>query len=426
VTNANWTIERLVPGGDGLARLPDGRIGFATGAVPGDLIRVGTLEQHKSWVRARDWELLRPSERRVQPSCVVAERCGGCDWMHLERAAQLEGKAVILREALTRTGGIRQLPGPVPVVTAGPDFGYRLRLRLHVDEAGRVGLYEKRSHDIVEISGCPVADPEIEAALRTLRQLAAERPRAMSYWSEVEIRVAPAGPRLTLALQPRARDAPRDSDVEKLQEELAARWLVSAHGEDARPEADQRFPLPGGIEMRSPPGGFVQVNWAVNLELVGAVVTGALERGARNFLDLYCGAGNFTLPLLAAGLEGTGVERAGATIRAARRAARDARLVDDSFVAADVSHELERRARRGEQLDLVVIDPPRSGAREAMPYLIRLASRHVALCSCDPVTLARDLRALIKGGYALESVVGFDMFPQTHHLEALAWLRFER
>jgi len=421
MTRGEWEIERLVPGGDGFTRFPDGRVGFATGAVPGDLIRVSREKRHKSWVRAEEWTLVRKGPERVAPACPVAESCGGCDWMHLRHSAQLTHKASILAEALARTGGFREL-GPIEVVGAGPELGYRTRLRLHIDEAGRLGLYEKRSHRIVEIPGCPVSAPGVEAALAEVRAAAVGRQLALAAWSELEIRVAPAGPPVTLAFRRRDPQRDRSEDEAALLEGLASRFPVLEIGDEPPPASDQRWPLPGGIELHVPPGGFVQVNWSVNEKLVTALVEGAAKREARRFLDLYCGAGNFTLPLLMAGLEGIGVERTGASIRAARRAARAAGLRDDSFIAADVLHELERRARRHEAFDLVVLDPPRTGARDGAPNLLALAPRHIAFCSCDPVTMARDLKLLCAGGYSLEHVTGFDMFPQTHHVEALAWL----
>ncbi len=179
--------------------------------------------------------------------------------------------------------------------------------------------------------------------------------------------------------------------------------------------------LPGGQTTRLfIDGGFVQVNWAVNLELVSALVEGARERGIASFVELYAGAGNFTLPLLRAGLTGVAIEHAGASIRAARRAARAQGMSDDAFVAGDAPRELERRAKQ--KPDLVLLDPPRTGAREAVKPLLALGPRFIAFCACDPVTLARDVK-MLAAAYALDSVTAFDMFPHTHHVETLLWLR---
>lgn len=418
-----WVIERLVPGGDGLSRLSDGRIGFATGAIPGDRIRPTQLVRHKSWVRAEKWQLLAAGPARVEPRCQLADLCGGCDWMHLERSAQVAAKSAILREALTRTGGFRTLPADIQVVTAGEAFGYRTRLRLHVDSKGKFGLYEKRSHRVVELAACPVSADQVQHALCELRDVAARHPGAFAQWAELELRAAPAGPPITLTLRRREPELDLTEPARRLLEELCERFTTAELGTEPPSAHDQRWSLPGGIELRSPPGGFVQVNWAINQALVEALVRGARARDVHRFCDLYCGAGNFTLPLLAAGLEGLGIEQASGSIRAARRAARAAGLSDQSFIAADVTSELERRAAHREQFDLVVLDPPRAGARESIPLVAKLAPRFIAMCSCDPVTLARDLKSLREAGYELTEVTGFDMFPQTHHVEALAWMQ---
>jgi 23S rRNA (uracil1939-C5)-methyltransferase len=310
-----WTIAQLVPGGEGLARLPDGRIGFARGVAPGDSIRVLALAERRGYLRAARWELLEPSPERAEPPCPVADRCGGCDWMHLERGAQLRAKAALLGEALRRTGGVRELPGPLGVVTAGPHLGYRSRLRLHVDGAGHIGLFAHGSHELVEIPGCPVSAPEIDAALAELRRIGVESGLGPGASCDLEIRVAPGGPRLSVHVL--SRERPRIRPNAAWLGTLQQRWCTSLPGESYDAGKEQRWPLPGGVELRAPPQAFTQVNWPVNLAIVSALVEGARERGVKRFCDLYCGAGNFALALLAAGLEGVGVDRAGTGIRAA-------------------------------------------------------------------------------------------------------------
>lgn len=417
--SSEWSITRLVPGGDGFARLDDGRVGFATGALPGDRIRPRAVVEHRSYVRATDWELVRASPRRVEPACPVADACGGCDWMRLERSAQLAAKAAIAREALARTGGFHDLPDELPIVSAGPDLGYRSRLRLHVAD-DRVGLYARGSHELVEVPGCPVSSPAVERALAELRAAVSRHPGALSAFSEVQIRAAPDAP-ASLCFFPR-RGARTDApDVAAFVAELEPLFWVWMAGRRGKGAPLEKWPSLDGVTLLVPPESFTQVDWAVNLELVRRVVDGARARGAERFCDLYSGAGNFSLPLLAAGLTGKSIERDARAVDAARRAARDAGLSDSGFVAGDAS-ELARLAA-GERFDLCLVDPPRRGARDVLPLLSALRAPSIAICSCDPVTLARDLRALAREGYALEEVTVFDMFPQTHHAEVLVWLR---
>lgn len=418
----------MVPGGDGFARLGDGRVGFASGALPGDVIHPIEIDDRRSYVRALSWELVQPGPERVRAACPVADACGGCDWMHLSREAQLSAKAGVLREALSRTGGFRELPETIPVVSAGSDLHYRGRLRVHVDDAGRIGLYARRTHEVIEVPGCPVSLPIVEQALTAVREVALRHPDALSALSAIEIRSAPAGPPVALELVPREHNHPLGEAADAFRDELSGRFEVGVERESqARhaPQAgdEQRWPLPGGVELSAPLEAFTQINWSVNSEMVREVVEGARERGLSSFCDLYCGAGNFTLPLLAAGLTGIGIDRESAGIEAARRSARSAGLPDSGFLAGDVAHRMRALVRKQRRFDLVLLDPPRSGARDVLPAVADLAPRHVAVCSCDPVTLARDLRVLARNGYELERVTGFDMFPHTHHVEALAWMR---
>jgi 23S rRNA (uracil1939-C5)-methyltransferase len=413
-----WTIERLVPGGDGFARLSDGRVGFATGALPGDRIVVMRAEHKKSYSRAQRWELAQPSPDRVEPPCPIADRCGGCNWMRLARPAQVAAKSSILAEALARVGRFRDL-GEIPMVLAGSDLHYRSRLRVHVDSTARLGLYAKKSHEVVALERCAVSHPEIDRALSVLRNLAQRHQRAMAAFKEIEIRIAPGGPLTTLWMIPRQGHAEHTAE---LVADVSKHFPVSIAGEPGG-VADQRWPLPNGLELFAPPGAFTQVNWEVNLALVRAVLDGASERGAKSFLDLYCGAGNFSLPLLRAGLSGLGIDRTGGGIRAARRAAEHFDLNADAFVAADVGEELERLVGTAERFDLVLLDPPRTGARGIAAKVSALAPKHLAMCSCDPPTFARDLRAFADVGFELSHVIGFDMFPHTHHVEALGWMR---
>ncbi len=412
-----WLIAKLVPGGAGFLRLSNGQGAFASGALPGERIVVEQAEDHKTYLQATRWSVLEPSPERVEPSCPVQLRCGGCDLMTLGYVAQVDAKAGILREALTRTGRFEQLP-ELRFVASPEPLHYRTRIRLHVATGARLGFYAAQSRDLVEIPGCLVAHPELDAALRTLRDIARRHARDVAQLSELELRVAPGGPRLSVHLVPAERSF---DPALPLVAALARFFEVSIAERASDPERDQRYPLPGGVQLRVPGGGFNQVNWAVNQLLVQALLDGAERVSALSFCDLYCGAGNFSLPLLARGLVGLGIENSRSAIAAAKRAVKEQSLSSARFIAGDVRVELEK-LERAQRFDLIVLDPPRSGARDVLPEVIRRAPGHIAYCACDPVTLARDLRALCDAGYALDQVTGFDMFPQTHHFETLAWL----
>jgi 23S rRNA (uracil1939-C5)-methyltransferase len=341
--------------------------------------------------------------------------------MALARPAELAAKASLLREALRRTGGIADPGSDLSVRVAGRDLGYRGRLRVHFGSRGQVGLLGAASHRVVEIPRCPVGSDELNQALGWLGQLGRTEPRLLGPFAQAELRSAPGGPRLTVHLVSRR---PRVAEeLRAVARALEGVLPVSAQGLAVPEEHTQHWPLGDKLELWAPPGVFTQVNWDVNRELVKAVLDGALGRGVRSFLDLYSGAGNFSLPLLGAGLRGVGVEASASAAGAARRAARAAGLGEACFLAASVEAALGRMLGEAQRFDLVVLDPPRPGCRAVIDPVGALGAAWLALCSCDPVTLARDLRLLLARGYQVDEVTPFDMFPHTHHLETLVWLR---
>ena len=391
-----------MPGGAGMCRLPDGSVGFVEGAFPGDTVRPLEFVKKRDFSRATRFELVEASPERVPAPCPVVDACGGCDWMKLERSAELREKASVVVQALERTGGVR-LAGVPEVVTAGGELGYRSRIRLHLDDRGRVGFYARGTHALVEVPGCPVAEPEVERGIALVRAVAEAEPRAMARFESIEVRARDEGG-LAFVAHPRDVRAGTTHDDELVLERLRE------HGQATIARA--------GTE-------FSQVNRAVNALLVARVVDGARARSARTFLDLYAGSGNFGVPLARAGIFGVSVESdAGSAARARGRAESEApgRL---RVLAKDVLRGLAALQNEKAAFDLAVLDPPRAGAKEALPGLAALSPRSIAYVACDPVTLARDVRALVEKGWAVAEVTCFDMFPKTHHVETLVWLERE-
>jgi 23S rRNA (uracil1939-C5)-methyltransferase len=418
-TGAEVVIDKLIPDGKALGRLTDGRVVIASGPVPGDRIRLEAVSETKGLVTVRSFRLLAASPLRVEPSCPYAERCGGCDWMALPLAEQRRQKLEILREALLRTGKIDWGARPLELVGGSRAQGYRGRVRLQIS-SDRVGFYHRASHELVEPDVCAVSTPRVNAALREIRQLARSHAGALAAFAWLEVREASDGS-VSILLEPDARAPARDTRA--WLEALREKHLVALRGQGTTPPDQwQRFDLSDGSFMLSAPAGFVQVNWEVNRLLIADVLAGAAERGVRTFLDAYAGSGNFTLPLLAAGLRGLAVESNASAVaplvEAARRQGFDAELV-----VADAAAHARALEREGRRFDLVLVDPPRAGLGAGLEPLAGLAQRWFLMCSCNPVTLARDLRQLLDRGFELEALRAFDMFPQTHHVEALAWLR---
>src|SRR5262245_15579566 len=406
-------IERLTYGGDALAHDGD-RVVFVPLAAPGDRVRARVVERRRDWVRAEIETLLGAGPDRTLPPCPVFGRCGGCQWQHVATTAQHAAKRAVVAEQLARLGGLRDVD--VRPVRAAPEpWRYRARITL-VAEGRRLGFQRARSHDLVEITECAIADPILVQALDPVRA-----------WAR-DVRTAPR--RVTLARTPGGvvlvaglRAAPTPSDVDTTERALVAdgrlRGAVLTGGGSRLVvgEPHLRIAVEPDLALEVPADAFTQVHPDANLLLVATVLElGQFASGMRA-LDLYCGAGNFALPVSRRGVEVTGIERSGVAVEAARRNA--ARLdLPATFLGEAVVPALARLLSG--HRDAVVLDPPRTGATEVIAPLAALRPSRLPYVSCDPATLARDARELAGRGYRIGRGQPIDLFPQTYHIETVA------
>lgn len=372
------TVGAVAHGGHCVAR-HEGRVVFVRHALPGERVRVRITDtSHASFWRGETVDVLDVSPDRVTPPCPVAGECGGCDFQHIALPAQRALKTDVVREQVRRLAGI-EWDGEVeaiPVPGRGDDgLAWRTRMQYVVD-AGRVGLRGHRSHNLVEIpgGGCPISTGPDAATLSRL-----------------------AGGARTLVV---AR-----GDTETT---VVADGTVVAGPEEVTQTV-------GGHEFRVDPTSFWQVHPSAADVLTRAVLDALDPRPGEFALDLYCGAGLFAAALSAAGAQVIGIESDKAAVSHARRWASEARYL---------SGPVERVWRKvPPRTDLVVLDPPRAGAgKTVVPRVAALGARSVALVSCDPAALGRDLGLFARHGYQLAGLRGFDLFPMTHHVECVALL----
>lgn len=296
-------------------------------------------------------------------------------------------------------------------------LAYRNRIRLRINQAGEFGFFNPDKDPACAVLLAPLksAMSAVFASLEPLRELVA-------FYDHVEIRAPDLDRQAGLYLTGSSPNSFEEPIRRQLVDALEGVAVVGFGGAVSQPT--QRFPLSSEVYQRVPLGGFMQVNFAINQHLIASLLAGAHARGLRSVVDLYCGAGNFLLPLLAAGLEGSGVEIQAHSIAAAEQAAREQNLAA-SWWAADVPSWLEAAERAGtlRGIDLAIVDPPRAGLGRGTAHLLKIAPPYVAVCSCSPNSLARDLKALTEGGYEVESAELFDMFAHTRHVEVLVWLK---
>ncbi len=404
-------------GGAAVGRLEDGAAVFVHGALPGELAEIELVERKKNFARGRLVQVIEPSKERIQPACPhFLEGCGGCQWQHASYEAQLGFKQQILSDQLRRVGGIADPPLLEPVPSPQP-FGYRNSAEFHLAD-NELGFHREGSHELVDIVHCPLVEPPIDAALGVLRTF---RPK-LSAVSAIHVRNGPDALQVALITD----DDPRGYKL--LAPELAERAEQAAgkpvHVAGVRAASDRMRGLHGepwlhmqlaGRRFRVSALSFFQVNSAVAEALAQKV--GEQVGRAKRVLDLFSGVGTFALLAADRAGEVVAVESHPAAVADAAANAAEAGAENARFIQSDVAGASSVAA---EHWDLALLDPPRAGCPRTV--LEALAAERVVYVSCDPSTLARDLKILLARGYRLESAQLLDMFPQTYHMEAIALL----
>jgi 23S rRNA (uracil1939-C5)-methyltransferase len=394
--NFEIKVEKLVYGGDGLARL-DGRVVFAPFVLPGERVRASAEHEKPGLVRARTLEVLEAAPERVDAGCEHFGRCGGCHYQHAPYEYQLAAKSAILEEVLCRLAKTAP-PGPIEVVSAEP-WGYRNRAQLHVED-GRLGYREAHSHRVWGIEHCPIGSPRINQAIGALNQMMRE-----GRW-----------PRFVRTLEVFTDERQTQLNVLETERPVARRFFDWC-GERIPGLVEGALDYHGAFRVSS--NSFFQVNRFLLDQLVETAMEGAEGRTA---LDLYAGVGLFSLAMARRFPSVTAVESGGGAVRDLRFNAERAGLTHLRAEQAAAESFLEKLATAP---DFVLLDPPRAGIGKTMvARLCHLRPRSLVIVACDPATLARDIAGLIAGGYRITRVALVDLFPQTFHMETV--VRLER
>lgn len=414
-------IDNLAFGGRGVGR-HEGKAVFVPFTIPGERVRCRVLRDHKRHSEAELVEVLEPAPQRTTPACPVFGECGGCQWQHLPYTEQTTWKERIYRDFLTRALTV-EASSFEPVVSSPAEWSYRCRAQIKCrrTENGFVaGFYRAGSHYVVDIEQCPLLAPELNQLFARLRSTLSG------------FRDAHRVPQLDLAVDDDGRTAvvvhylETDSEpLRRLLQPLARELSCAVYVQSGRKEtlvplfSDDPLsicPLPDApMRLHFPPGGFVQVNLEQNRRLVADVVAVA---GSGRVLDLFCGIGNFALPLADKVASVTGIEDYEPAVAAARANADRLGFGNTAFLNDDAADGLQKQRSPG-RFDTVILDPPRSGAYRVVKGLLELMPDRIVYVSCDPATLARDLKPLVGNGYRPRLFRPYDMFPQTGHIESL-------
>lgn len=420
-------IVALDHDGRGVARI-DGKTVFVDGALPGELVLLQRVRRRRRHDEAVVVEVLRPAPERVAPRCAHFGSCGGCSLQHLEPGAQLLAKGRVVAEELSRIGGVAPQAWLAPLT--GPAWGYRRRARLGCKYVNRkervfVGFRERGSSFLADVRRCEILAAPIGALIEELAALigSLEIRRRVA---QIEVAVGDNATALVL----RVLDPPLPEDLLRLREFEARHGIVlylQPGGLDTVVPLSPPAPplqyglqgLPAGIEFA--PTDFIQVNGELNRRMVAHAIDLLEPVATDRALDLFCGLGNFSLPLATRVASVTGVEGDAALVARARANAGRNAIGNAEFHAANLAADVSQASWARGPFDLVLLDPPRAGAREILASIAACKPRRIVYVSCHAGTLARDAGILVQEhGYRFSLAGIMDMFPHTAHVESIA------
>ncbi|GIW41553.1 MAG: 23S rRNA (uracil(1939)-C(5))-methyltransferase RlmD [Candidatus Binatia bacterium] len=411
-------IESLSYGPHAVARV-DGKVHFVRQAAPGDLVELAVREDRGTYSFSEVAALLEPGPARRLPPCPYLPRCGGCPWQHVRYEVQLRAKEELVRELLGRIGGFER-PPVGPVVPSAREFEYRRRLSLRV-EGRRVGYFAAASHELVPVSECLLGRGPLRRILPLVQEWVS---RTKSLVKRVEVYLSDRD-EIGFAAEAEGGFAEEDREVSAAFVEKGGNVVgIVGQGRLLAGRARVGYAVPGAGVLEVTLGTFVQVHPEQNERLVSLVLEFAELSGAEEVLEFYAGFGNLSFPLARHAGSVHAVERSRQAVEDARENARRLGVRNVRFSCADAGRFAARHREEISGADVVVLDPPRSGAAELVPSLLEASPRTIVYVSCNPSTLARDLRSLASR-YRLVEVRPVDFFPQTYHVEVVARLERE-
>ncbi|WP_325080347.1 23S rRNA (uracil(1939)-C(5))-methyltransferase RlmD [Klebsiella aerogenes] len=412
------TVNDLDPFGQGVAR-HQGKALFIPGLLPQEQAEVVLVEDKKQYARAQVKRRLNDSPQRVAPRCPHFGVCGGCQQQHASIELQQQSKRAALSRLMKRD---------VDDIIAAEPWGYRRRARLSLNyqpktQQLQMGFRKANSSEIIDVVQCPVLAPQLEALLPAVRECLTSL-QSQRQLGHVELVQADNGPLMVL----RHTAALTVADKEKLerfsQTHGLSLYLAPQSEILEHIRGDEPWYTSDGLRLVFSPRDFIQVNDGVNQKMVRTALAWLDIQPQDRVLDLFCGMGNFTLPLAKAAASVVGVEGVPALVAKGRENAALNGLQNVTFFHENLEEDVTRQAWAKHGFDKILLDPARAGAPGVMAHIIKLAPRRVVYVSCNPATLARDSEALLQAGYCIQRLAMLDMFPHTGHLESI--VLFER
>ena len=412
-------IDSLTYGPHGVGRRK-GQAIFVPMTAPGDEARARIIEQRKNYALGEITQLLRPSPSRQTPPCPYFGACGGCQWQHVTYSAQLAAKEKNVEDALRRIGKLENFE-LLPIICSPREYHYRRRVRLQTDGQKKLGFYRAFSHELIEIDSCLIADPLLDRHLSHLKTWAGELKTCLR---EIEIIRGDQSEEIVFAGEAEGDFCTEDETVSASfltrQPEISGLILFGRGWRHSWGRARISICSPNGIKIEADAETFTQANREANELLVNQLLGWGEFHDQDQVLELYAGAGNFTLPVAQRSRQVFAVEGNRQSVENGKMNSQLNRLENIRWICSNVPKATKQLAKSREKFSKIILNPPRSGAKELEEDLSPLGAEKILYVSCNPTTLARDLATLNKRGYRLKRVRPIDLFPQTFHVETLA------
>jgi 23S rRNA (uracil1939-C5)-methyltransferase len=416
------TIEKLVYGGSGLARVGTGQAVFVSGVLPGERVAVVIKRKRKGILEADLIEVLTPSRDRVSPPCGGEKQCTGATWPHIAYPAQLRYKQEILLDTLAKIGGVTPAR-PLPILPSPRIDHYRLRTQFNVRSSGgkqQIGFFRHGSYNLIEVDDAFLIDPLINRTLKAIRVLESQLPPL----KEIHINATRVGEVHLLLFAEQDTLPSMDAFFTMLRKAMPEVIGITgfAHRKKAFTLGNNQLSLEcEGLKFHATEGNFYQVNWEQNRNMVKTVLDFSTLTGDETVLDLYCGIGNFALPLAKRADNVIGIESGYSAIEDAKANAVLNGIKNTEFIAEDLQKGLKSLMQRKMRAHTIVLDPPRAGATlKTLERVLAFVPQKIIYVSCNPSTLARDLKFFHLFGLRLDRLQPLDMFPWTYHIECVA------
>ena len=407
------TVNDLDPFGQGVAR-HNGKTLFINGLLPDERAEITITEDKKQYARGKVKRRLSDSAEREKPRCPHFGVCGGCQQQHASVALQQRSKKAALARLMKRD---------VDAVIAAEPWGYRRRARLSLNyqpktQQLQMGFRKAGSNDIVEVTQCPVLVPALEALIPALRECLTGLSGVRNL-GHVELVLADNGPLMVL----RHTASLSAADKAKLEQfshsQQLALWLAPQSDSVEQVSGESPCYHSDGLRLTFSPRDFIQVNDGVNQQMVATALDWLDVQPDDRVLDLFCGMGNFTLPLAKRAASVVGVEGVPALVEKGQQNAELNGLHNVTFFHENLEEDVTLQAWAKNGFDKILLDPARAGAPGVMQHVVKLAPKRVVYVSCNPATLARDSEVLLAAGYQIQRLAMLDMFPHTGHLESM-------